>query len=139
MKLKRLLAAGALLMSMAFANAAVSSAAATVQASASGSTFPIRMVNVQVDDYDGVVMRFYAPTPGISFCVVYAGKDLNLGPSWTHMQQCLTTDKYGAAVVHASANGKGLLIVSTVLVSNEVHTDVLDLGALRSQRKGSEK
>jgi hypothetical protein len=139
MMLKKLLAACSLLMASAFATAAGPSVAALAPAPASSPTFPVRMVGVQVDGYDGVAMRFYSPTPGMSFCVVYAGKDLNLGPSWKHTQQCLVTDKYGFAAVHASANGNGLLIVSTVLVNNEVHTDVLDLGALRSQRKGSEK
>lgn len=97
-----------------------------------GPVFPMHLVSSTVDR-GAVTLRYYSLKQWQPFCLVYAGVDMKFGDRWDRPQKCLSADSNGLATVTIRAEGRGPLIVSVVLPSGEVRSDVIDVAKFRSE------
>ena len=97
-----------------------------------GPVFPMYLVSTSVDR-NSFTVRYYSANPGQQFCVVYADVALESGERWKRWnrpRRCFSADSYGNATVTFHTHERGPHIVSVVIPSGAVRSDVLDLEKL---------
>lgn len=152
MSLRTLLAASLLAMTLATPAAQAGPSTGTVLTARPATEAASRSVWLEGAEFveaDARVALTYSGTPGMSFCVALATSGtaslgprplLGHGPSMGRTSEgdrtrCLTLNKDGHATVDAWLQSQGgLLLASIVLVTDEVHTDVVTLPQAKKRR-----
>jgi hypothetical protein len=124
--------------SILLAGASAMSAAALPVTTKAVAPFPVKLVSAYYGETNkpftpgNYLNVTYLATPGLTFCVVIGAHRLDLGPKWAQQgPQCATANETGRATIAVTVprpfRPDALLLLTTVLVTDEVHTDALKL------------